>query len=428
MGIEILLDGAMLFLASLLVFEERFRLRLRDGLLCLVFFITCLFSRGTIVLDTSGYELIPAGQIELFFMLVFLVMIINSLWFRKNGVFTLFGTFAVFSLFILLRQVSVVLFYGLDLNGLPWYPIVLRIFSILLLIALSFTPIFKWLIEKLDDGSYPVMLLIGNTAVFLFSLLIYYNFSALQMTENLPLIIVLLSVLAIADLVIGLYTQKRFNERKRIRMLEQYVPVIEELMSQVRARKHEFNNRLFAISAAVETAETLDQAKAEIAELTKGMQIGISEKSLLGSDSKITAGMIYGKTKLAEMNRVNLVSEINASLKVKSIREVDLVEIIGILLDNAIEASVAGDTIYIKVERQDDELSIAVSNPHDALSATDFVRMFRRGYSTKTKSLGSRGYGLANVKDIVNRYHGKLLTKNETISERNYVTIGVLLH
>ena len=207
--------------------------------------------------------------------------------------------------------------------------------------------------------------------------------------------------------------------------MEQYIPVIEELITQVRARQHEFSNRLLTISAVAQTADNIEQVKSEIAELTTGLQLDISEKSLLNCDSKIIAGMIFSKMKYAEMKKIMVISEITASLKGKAIRELDVVDIIGILIDNAIEASNAGDTIYIKIEHSDEGLSILVSNPYMMQSATDFVRMFRRGFSTKGEG-GARGHGLANVKAIVDRYHGKIIARNETIHEWNYVTIGII--
>ncbi len=47
-------------------------------------------------------------------------------------------------------------------------------------------------------------------------------------------------------------------------MIEQYVPIVEELISQVRARQHEFNNRMMAIEAAVASADTLEEARKEV--------------------------------------------------------------------------------------------------------------------------------------------------------------------
>ena len=44
-------------------------------------------------------------------------------------------------------------------------------------------------------------------------------------------------------------------------MIEQYVPIVEELISQVRARQHEFNNRMMAIEAVVTSADTIEEAR-----------------------------------------------------------------------------------------------------------------------------------------------------------------------
>ena len=433
-GIEILLDGVLLFLGSFGLFSERRGMKINDGLLVLWFTLFCAVSRISVLVsgDTfllsipkHGYEIVPAGDFVLFLFLILAVLVINSLWFKKDAVYTLFGTMVVFSVFIFVRVVFILLFYGLGTVDNAWNPIVSRMGSVLLSIAILFTPFFKWVQNKLNDGSLLVKLLIGNTTVFLCALVIFLNFDATRTADYLLFISLTIFDLFIINLLFGIYAQKRSSEIKRINMLEQYIPVIEELITQVRARQHEFNNRLLAISAAAQTADNLEQAKEEIAELTTGLQLDISEKSLLNCDSKIIAGMIFSKMKYAEMKKITVVSEITAFLKGKKIRELDIVEIVGILIDNTIEASNAGDTVYIKIEHSNEGLSVLVSNPYIMQSATDFVRMFRRGFSTKGED-GARGHGLANVKAIVDHYRGKIITRNETVHEQNYVTIGVI--
>lgn len=46
-----------------------------------------------------------------------------------------------------------------------------------------------------------------------------------------------------------------------------------------------------------------------------------------------------------------------------------------------------------------------------ALSNTEFIQMFRRGWSAKRES--GHGYGLYNVRQIVERHGGKIITGNE---------------
>ncbi len=432
--IEILLDGILLFLASYGIFGERSRIKINDGLPALLFALFCCVSRisalggaDTIIfsIGEQGYEILPVNSLPPLLFLFLAVTVTNSIYFQKNAVYTLFGTMSAFSITMISREIFILLFYGLGAGNHDWNPLICRVSSVLLLVSVLYSPFFKWLIEKLKDDSLPVKLLIGNTTAFLCALVAFLDFDATKTSDHLLTITGTILTLLIINLFVGIYMQKHSAEKKRIILLEQYIPVIEELITQVRARQHEFNNRLLAISAAAQTASSLEQAKAEIAELTAGLQFDITEKSLLGCDSKITAGMIFSKIKYAETKKIKVVSEITAPLKEAAMRELDVVEIVGILMDNAIEASNTGDIIYVNIEHHNDGLSISVSNPYEMQSTTEFIRMFRRGFSTKAGS-GARGYGLANVKEIAERQGGKLLTRNETLHERNYVTIGVI--
>ena len=47
--------------------------------------------------------------------------------------------------------------------------------------------------------------------------------------------------------------QHRVQARRRTALLEQYLPLVEELIEQVRARQHDFNNQMMAVAAAVST-------------------------------------------------------------------------------------------------------------------------------------------------------------------------------
>ena len=58
-----------------------------------------------------------------------------------------------------------------------------------------------------------------------------------------------------------LLRQHRVQARRRTALLEQYLPLVEELIEQVRARQHDFNNQMMAVAAAVSTARDLQEAQ-----------------------------------------------------------------------------------------------------------------------------------------------------------------------
>ena len=132
-------------------------------------------------------------------------------------------------------------------------------------------------------------------------------------------------------------------------MIEQYVPIVEELISQVRARQHEFNNRMMAIEAVVTSADTLEEARKEVTALTGSIGISLNDRELLSCDSKMIAGMLFGKIKQAEAANRHIELSLHGLFKKTVTPETEWIEAIGILLDNAIEASPKGSTVFFSV-------------------------------------------------------------------------------
>ena len=106
--------------------------------------------------------------------------------------------------------------------------------------------------------------------------------------------------------------------------------------------------------------------------------------------------------------------------------ETEWIEAIGILLDNAIEASPKGRRFFLSSKKQGDFLELTVSNPAPPLSNTEFMALFGKGVTTKANRDG-HGFGLYNILRMTERYHGKILTRNESILNENYVVFGVLM-
>jgi hypothetical protein len=231
--------------------------------------------------------------------------------------------------------------------------------------------------------------------------------------------------LVLIDGMVLLWDQSRIQFQRRGRLLEQYLPMVEELVESVRAQQHEYNNRMMAISAAVMTTGTLDEAKAKITELTGQISLNPSDRELLKCDSKVLCGMLFGKIMQAQMQHIQLQISIAGSFLHRSLSESDWIDLLGILLDNALEASSDGDTVYLQAEDEVNALLLLVSNPCPPISRTEMTEMFRRGWSTKADQ--GRGYGLSNVRKMVEQHGGKIIVKNEEKNGQNYLTIGALI-
>ena len=144
----------------------------------------------------------------------------------------------------------------------------------------------------------------------------FYNFDRIhqyrcasdvdRLLANLWIINILILAVLLLDSILLFLHQRRIQEQKRIHMIEQYVPIVEELISQVRARQHEFNNRMMAIEAAVTSADTIEEARKEVTALTGSIGISLNDRELLSCDSKMIAGMLFGKIKQAEVANLHI--------------------------------------------------------------------------------------------------------------------------
>lgn len=398
-----------------------------DYVLPLLFSGVCLLARlglGQSYAEIS-FLVLPVNNIITFLFLFLAVLILDSLWFHKCEGHTFFGTVAAFGLFLLLREISLVVLSLCSVTEPIWYLYVGRVLSILLWLVMGSTGAFRWLAEKLDDGDIIIRIVSSNTVLLLLLILAIFQFNLPSMLQQLPVMLGTLGLLVLGDGIALFMEQSRAQSRRKTALLEQYLPLVEELIEQVRARQHDFNNQMMAVSAAISAANDLQEAQESVSSLLQNVRLDGADRELLKCDSKVISGMLFGKIKQAELKQVRIETTIAGAFLHRALSEADWVEVIAILLDNAIEAASSGDTLYVKAMDESGGFRFAVSNPHSPLSNTEFMQMFRRGWSTKQES--GHGYGLHNVSQIVERHSGKIITGNERLAEMSYITIGILL-
>lgn len=423
--IQSLLDGLLLSLCCLgLLGRERGKL---DLLLPLLLSGVCLLTRKEFGYSTTAlaYTLLPVHTVIPFMFLFLAVLLINSIWFRRKEGHTFFGTITAFTLYLLLRELCLVTFCLLGMEETAWYIYISRALSLLLWLVFWTVGMLRWLKEQLIDGNVPVRILVSNTAILLLLVLVVFQFDLSLMFQWLPVTAGVLVLLIFGDGVTILIEQRRIQSQRRTLLVEQYLPLVEELIEQVRARQHEYSNQMMAVSAALTTANDLEEARNNVASLLHNTKLAGTDRELLKCDSKVIGGMLYGKVKQAELRHIRINVTIAGTFLHRSLPEADWVEIIGVLMDNAIEATTSGDVLFVKAFEENNSLLFTVSNPHNALSNVEFVQMFRRGWTTKVA--GGHGYGLFNVRNAVERCGGKIIARNEAIEGAQHITVGVLI-
>lgn len=165
---------------------------------------------------------------------------------------------------------------------------------------------------------------------------------------------------------------------------------------------HDFKNQLIVINGYADNPEKL---KAYLSEIIKD-QRNIPNSKLLLNVEKLPSGLkglIYYKFS-------NLDSNINASIDIKnSLKKYesispklnkDCLKILGVFIDNAIEAVKNEKEKYINLEfiKQKEQIIITVRNT--CTSRVNIKDLTKNGFTTKGKN---HGYGLSLVSDIVRK-------------------------
>lgn len=216
-------------------------------------------------------------------------------------------------------------------------------------------------------------------------------------------------------------TIKIKEQEEKLYIHERYVPFLTELVEEARRKQHDYANHLNAIYGLTELDDS-NLCKKEIRKYLKGLirDFKTLDKILAIRESVLSA-IIYSKRALAESQNISFKLEIINQIPHYPVEDYELVEILGNLLDNAIEAINLNNTEFAKeviltLGEEEEKKVIEVKNSGEPFELKNIETLFEKGFSTKKGK--HRGYGLYNVKKVVNKYNGTIelsLADNYTI-------------
>lgn len=430
------LDTLAMYLLCSFIAKHPIKLNKKSSYWFFLFQLFCIIARLEIFtesgylyneVDFMNYDLLPVNSWIGMIFLLLAMLILNSVFFKLTNVGVLMTTALAFVLWVFIRLSSIVAVSAFIDPDLFYHTYIYRGLTALLAFIIYAKLSVALLNAYTARQSIFTKIMLVNTLIAIALLVIYANFDTAILLKNMLYIAIGLSFILLINVWIVVEQRNTAKREKRIDVIEHYMPVIDELVSEVRARQHEFDNKLLAITGIVETAEDLTSVKEQIRSYTQNVVIEENLKDVLLSDSKVIAGFLYTKSKLAGFKKIQMKTEIHTDFQGIRVEEYEIVEVLGILLDNAIEACQPHDEVHVLINRVADQIEIQVSNPHEFMPNTTFMEMFEKGYTTKNFQSKARGFGLYNVKQIVLQNDGKLITKNTEIDGRNYVTIGVQL-
>ena len=203
------------------------------------------------------------------------------------------------------------------------------------------------------------------------------------------------------------FLYKMFNERKKNEIKKSFNPLINDLISKLKANEHEYKNHLNTIWSIAQVTPS-EEIKEKLKEYIGNIVDDTEEFSmLLNIENTIIKAVLYNKAQRAEKLGVKYNYKVSSDFKEIQLDNSELTVILSNLLNNAIEATsfIEKKEVIINITEDERYYKIEVKNYTSNLKSEDLTQIFKVGYTTKGEG---RGYGLANVKAIVDKYKGKI--------------------
>lgn len=242
--------------------------------------------------------------------------------------------------------------------------------------------------------------------IFIAKFMLFYNPS---MVRKHYIVMIILSIIYVfINIMFVIYNYKIINQKSKLEIYDKYMPTTLGLMEEVKRRQHDFKNHINTIYGIVQTSDT-ENLKQDLQEYITSLDTsfkGMDE--IIKIDNGIVASIIYSKLLAAKQKGIELIYKVECSLKAFPLENYEISEMLNNLIDNALEAVDDEEEEYRSVDLQlgydEGKYFIETRNAGLKVKTNEINKIFNRGFSTKGTS--NHGYGLYNVKKIVEKYNG----------------------
>lgn len=314
----------------------------------------------------------------------------------------------------------------------------------------------------LNDGKFTALKL--NLIPFLFSYIVVYIIYLvkkikidIRITEEqesifvlaIVLIIILTSVLIILDveifilenidnpgiqrifvkislfviltiLICVMFIRQTFREKKKNLVLEQVQEALVELYDTTRMFRHNYKNSLISLEG-YRKGHDMNGLK----EALSGLSQEINDKGVLECIPDIVKikdsglrWLLLSKYLAAHKKDIVFSVLVVSDIDIKLLAKNDLHSVIGILLDNALDAAFLSQekTISISMVKEDEDVLISIRNSF--VSKPDMTKIFDKSYTLKE---GHEGLGLYSARRILRKYENTFfdISVNDSIFQVN---------
>ena len=275
----------------------------------------------------------------------------------------------------------------------------------------------KSMFKQLSFILFIFLLVCAFILIFNFTYEYSNNYPQEMRDANLKLFLLFFVIVALILFVVTLFIYKDAKTNialKEMEHLQKYTAEVEEMYNTLRSFKHDYNNVLCSMKYYIDNRqyeELNSYYEREVQPLIISMEANTPAiEQLSKMKSAPLKSILYFKILEAAGKDIQTTLEIKWPVEKINIKELDLTRIMGIILDNAIEATSniedsSQRDIHISCISSEENVVIIVKN-RTAGEDINLTKIQEDGTSSKGDD---RGIGLGNIKTILKKYDNILI-------------------
>lgn len=220
-------------------------------------------------------------------------------------------------------------------------------------------------------------------------------------------------------LILNIYNSTQSGEleilRRETEFQKMYIQTLNDAIDTMRGFKHDHNNMVNAMGGylALEDYKGLKEYYKQLQNECHTVNSLTTLNENVKADPALY-GLLLSKISYAETRNITFYITLLSNLQGVSMRSYDMCKVLGILLDNALEAADTSDKKRVELCVREKHEGVQVEIFNSIAAPVDIDKIFISGYSTKA---GHSGFGLWEVKKIIKKYKECSITTTTTDME-----------
>lgn len=289
---------------------------------------------------------------------------------------------------------------------------------ILSIIICKFLPLYK-IMELFErwDTAYAI--------VSFLSMAVFVPLTAKKIATSLYLDDYVYIFICIAVMWVLISQIQKYKTEDKIR--KQYYEGYAEVISQIRKSQHKFKNQMGVVLSMCETCHSYEElVESQKDYMGRLKQCELPNDAIVLEEPAVVA-LIYDKLMEAYEENIEVESEFLCSLAKTKVSDIVWVDVLGVVLDNAIEAIRElgkPGKIWISFKEEKGKAKVEIDNTYRPVDFNEVKNFYADGYTTKGKG---HGIGLHHIKNLIEKNHGQFAIRGKKRDGKDCVSAMIIL-